>query len=77
MIAVTQEREQIYTIQINGTDLLRVKELSKSLGMNRSTLLAASLGKGIEQYYGMIREIENHDKQVCHDPNKPINDNTS
>ena len=68
MIAVTQEREQIYTIEIQEPELSWLIELSKSLGMGRSVMLGACFTKGIQHYYGMIREIDEHDK------NKPTSE---
>lgn len=70
MIAVTQEREQIYTIEIHEPELTWLKELSKGLGMNRSVMLGACFTKGVQHYYGMIREIEEHDKRKANAINK-------
>ncbi len=69
MIAVTQERENIYTIELGEPELSWVKEAAKGMGMDRCTVLGASLAKGLEHYFDMIHEIElhNHKKRDTKD----------
>lgn len=63
MIAVTQERDNIYTVQIELPELSWLTEISKGLGMERCTMLAACVTKGLEHYYSMITEIAAHEKR--------------
>lgn len=71
MIAVTQERDNIYTVEFAEPELSWIKEVAKGMGMNKSTVLAASVTKGLEHYFDMIHEIELHNnKESQADGNK-------
>lgn len=63
MIAVTQERDKIYTIGLDEPELTWVKEAAKGMGMTRCTVLGAAFSKGLEYYFNMIHEIEEHNNK--------------
>ena len=63
MIAVTQERENIYTIDVQQPELAWLIQAAKAMGMDRCSILGASFAKGLEHYFDMIREIEAHDNK--------------
>lgn len=63
MIAVTQERDNLYTIEIAEPELSWLIEAAKSMGMDRCSILGASFTKGLEHYFNMIREIEAHNNK--------------
>ena len=62
MIAVTQERDKIYTILLDEPELTWVKEAAKGMGITKCTVLGAAFTKGLQHYFEMIREIDEHDK---------------
>jgi len=61
MIAVTQERENIYTIELAEPELSWIKEAAKGMGIDRCSILGAAMAKGLEHYFDMLRQIEAHD----------------
>lgn len=63
MIAITQEGKNTYLVQVKEPENSWLIDLSKSLGMKRSVMLAACFSNGIQHYYGVIREIDEHDKE--------------
>jgi len=62
MIAVTQEREKIYTVELGEPELSWIKIAAKGMGIDRCSILGAAFTKGLEHYFDMLREIEEHDK---------------
>lgn len=63
MIVVTQERDKIYTIEIQEPELSWLIEAAKAMGTNRCSILGASFTKGLEHYFNMLREIESHNNK--------------
>jgi len=61
MIAVTQEREKIYTVELGEPELSWIKEAAKGMGIDRCSILGAAFTKGLEYYFDMLREIEHQD----------------
>jgi len=74
MIAVTQERDNIYTIELTEPELSWVRDAAKGMGMERCSVLGASFVKGLEYYFVMLREIEVHEQRNAHTNNKPDTD---
>ena len=63
MIAVTQERDKVYTIALDEPELSWIKEAAKGMGMTKATVLGAAFTKGLQHYFDMIREIEAHNNK--------------
>ncbi|GAI82926.1 unnamed protein product [marine sediment metagenome] len=63
MIKVTQERENIYTVDFAEPELSWLKEAAKGMGIDRCSILGASVTKGLEYYFDMIHEIEAHNNK--------------
>jgi len=63
MIAVTQERDNIYTIELSEPEITWVREAAKGMGIDRCSILGASFTKGLEHYFDMLREIEIHENR--------------
>lgn len=60
-MVITQNSKDTYLVKIAEPELSWIIEAAKGMGMDRCSILGASINKGLEHYFTMIREIEQHD----------------
>lgn len=61
MIKVTQERDNIYTLQLDVPDVIVLREIALAYGMPLSQMIGSCYNKGISVYADMSREIAAHE----------------
>ncbi|GAI71017.1 unnamed protein product [marine sediment metagenome] len=61
MIKVIQERDNIYTLQLDVPDIIVLREIATGYGMPLSEMIGSCYNKGIAVYADMICEIAAHE----------------
>jgi len=74
MITVTQERDSVYTIQLDISDMALLEKLAFGMGISKSTMVVSCMNKGLTVYTTMLQEIAQHEKRKRE--NNKQNDNT-
>lgn len=62
-LIVTQERPNIYTVELSYPDLEWLHEVAAALGMTKSAVLAASVNQGLTHYHTMCIELGNQESK--------------
>jgi len=57
MIKVTQERDSVYTIQLDIPDMVLLEKIAFGMGISKSTMLVSCINKGLAEYTTMMQEI--------------------
>lgn len=73
-MVITQNSKDTYLVKIAEPELSWIIEAAKGMGMDRCSILGASINKGLEHYFTMIREIEQHEKDA---PMSDVKDRTT
>ncbi len=61
MIKVTQERDTIFTLQLDVPDVTVLRELARGFGIPLSQMVGSCYNKGIERHADIIHEITAHE----------------
>jgi len=61
MIKVTQERDTIFTLQLDVSDVIVLREIATGYGMPLSQMIGSCYNKGIAHHADMIHEIAAHE----------------
>ena len=61
MIAVTQERDNIYTVQLDVLELSMIAQIAKGYGIPKSAAIGHCINKGIETAVSILLEIAEHE----------------
>jgi len=61
MIKVTQERDTIFTLQLDIPDIIVLREIATGYGIPLSQMIGSCYNKGIAYHADIIREIANHE----------------
>lgn len=57
MITVTQERDSVYTIQLDIPDMALLEKIAFGMGISKSTMVVSALNRGFAEYTTMMQEI--------------------
>jgi len=63
-MVITQEGKSAYLVCLAEPEHSWIIEAAKGMGMDRCSILGASINKGLEHYFTMLREIEQHEKDA-------------
>jgi len=61
MIKVTQERDTIFTLQLDVPDVIVLREIAVGYGIPLSQMIGSCYNKGIELHANIIHEIAAHE----------------
>lgn len=64
-LRVTQERGNIYTVELDMPESCWLRDGAKAMGITRSAMLAASIGHGLPHYMTVLKDILEHEKQIA------------
>ncbi|MBA7524143.1 hypothetical protein ES705_16280 [subsurface metagenome] len=73
MITVTQERDSVYTIQLEISDMAMLEKIAFGMGISKSTTIVSCMNKGLAVYTTMLQEIAQREKRK-REANKQNND---
>jgi len=57
MITVIQERDSVYTVQLDIPDMALLEKIAFGMGISKSTMLVSCINKGLDGYTVMMQEI--------------------
>lgn len=63
MIEVNERHPYNFNVVISIPDSVWLSEVAMGFGMNKSTLLASCISKGLDYYRGVLGEIAEHEKR--------------
>jgi len=61
MIKVTQERDNIYTIELDVLELSLIMQIAKGYGIPKNAAIGHCINKGIETAVSILHEIAEHE----------------
>lgn len=66
MITVMQERDNVYTVQLDVPELVLLHKLAIGLSIPQREVLVSCINKGLEYYTAMLQEIAEHEARKLH-----------
>jgi len=67
MITVIQERDNIYTVQLDVLEISMLTQIAMGYGLPKSQALVLCVSKGFDTCVGMLKEIAEHEARKRHD----------
>jgi len=61
MIKVVQERENIYTVELDVFELSLIMQIAKGYGIPKNAAIGHCINKGIETAVSILHEIAEHE----------------